>query len=50
MLTNQESEIFIEVYIMDFTDLKLPFKTHKQKHFKTHTHTHTQITKKKTYL
>ena len=37
MLTNQESEIFIEVYIMDFTDLKLPFKTHKQKHFKTHT-------------
>ena len=37
---------------MDFTDLKLPFKTHKQKHLKTHTHTHThtQITKKKTYL
>ena len=39
MLTNhegeifiEEGEIFIEVYITDFMDLKLPFMTHKQNH------------------
>ena len=40
MLTNHEGKIFIEVYIMDFMDLKLLFMTHKQKQNKTHTHTH----------
>ena len=46
MLTNYEGKIFIEVYIMDFMDLKLHFMTHKQKHNKTHT----QITKKRNIL
>ena len=54
MLTNHESKIFIDVYIMDFMDLKLLFMTHKQKqnktHTHTHTHTHTQITKKRNIL
>ena len=39
MRTNHEGEIFIEVYIVDFMDLKLPFNdSSKTINKKTHTH------------
>ena len=46
MQTNHEGEIFIEVYIVDFMDLKLPFND-SSKTINKNTHTHTKITKKR---
>ena len=41
MRKNHEGEIFIEVYIVDFMDLKLPFND-SSKTINKNTHTHTQ--------